>query len=85
MVIFIVQKEYHANCDAEFPLSKEKLIKADYPLRSIDSVINESQKSKECGDESFITPPSLFEITKPFIFVEIPYCELNEIKSVEEI
>ena len=32
-------------------------------------------------DESFIIPPSLFEITKPFIFVEIPYCELNEIKS----
>ena len=24
---------------------------------------------------------SLFEITKPFIFIEIPYCELNEIKS----
>ena len=24
---------------------------------------------------------TLFEITKPFIFVEIPYCELNEIKS----
>ena len=24
---------------------------------------------------------SLFEITKPFIFVEITYCELNEIKS----
>ena len=24
---------------------------------------------------------SLFEITKPFIFVEISYCEQNEIKS----
>ena len=24
---------------------------------------------------------TLFEITKPFIFVEIPYCELNEIKT----
>ena len=23
----------------------------------------------------------MFEITKPFIFVEIPYCELNEIKT----
>ena len=28
-----------------------------------------------------IIPPTLFEITKPFIFVEISYCELNEIKS----
>ena len=26
-------------------------------------------------------PPSLFEITKLFIFIELPYCELNEIKS----
>ena len=52
-----------------------------YPLRFINSLVNEFQKGKECEDESFIIPPSLFEITKPFIFVEIPYCELNEIKS----
>ena len=56
-------------------------MKADYPLRLINSVVNEFQKNKECGDESFIIPPSLFEITKPFIFIEIPYCELNKIKS----
>ena len=47
----------------------------------INNVINGSLKGKEYGDESFIIPPTLFEITKPFIFVEIPYCELNEIKS----
>ena len=41
-------------------------MKADYPFR---------------GDESFIIPHSLFEITKPFIFIEIPYFELNEIVS----
>ena len=56
-------------------------MKADYPLHFINSVVNEFQKSKECEDESFTIPPSLFEITKPFLFVEIPYCELNEIKS----
>ena len=56
-------------------------MKADYPLRFINSVVNEFQKGKECGDESFIIPTSLFEIAKPLIFVEIPYCELNEIKS----
>ena len=39
------------------------------------------QTDKEYGDESFIVPPSLFEITKLFIFIEILYCELNEIKS----
>ena len=56
-------------------------MKADYPLRFINSVLNEFQNGKECGDESFIIPTSLFEIVKPLIFVEIPYCELNEIKS----
>ena len=34
----------------------------------------------ECRDESFIIPTSLFEIVKPLVFDEIPYCELSEIK-----
>ena len=66
MVIFIIQKEYH-----------QKFIKTDYPLRFINIVVNQFQKGKECGDESFIIPLTLFEIIKPFIFVEIPYCELK--------
>ena len=53
-------------------------MKADYLLRFINSVLNEFQKGKKCRDES---SPSLFEITKAFIFTEIPYCELNKIKS----
>ena len=56
-------------------------MKADCPLRFINIVVNKFQKGKKCGDESFIIPPSLFEITKPSIFAEISYCELNEIKS----
>ena len=39
--------------------------------------VYEFQKGKERGDESFIIPTSLFEITKSFIFIEILYCELN--------
>ena len=70
-----------SNFDEEIPLITEKFMKVDYPLRFINSVVNEFQKGKECGDESFIIPTSLFEIAKPLIFVEIPYCELNEIKS----
>ena len=69
------------NFDEEIPLIKEKFVKTDYPLCFINSVANEFQKGKECGDESFIIPTSLFEITKTFIYVEIPYRELNEIKS----
>ena len=56
-------------------------MKADYSLRFINSVINVFQKGKDYGDESFIIPPNLFGITKPFIYIETPYCELSEIKS----
>ena len=47
----------------------------------MNCVINEVQKSKYHGDESFIIPPDLFGITKPFTSIEIPYCELNKITS----
>ena len=70
-----------SNFDKEIALIKEKFMKADYPLCFINSVVNEFQKSKECGDKSLIIPPSLFEITKSFILIDIPYCELNKNKS----
>ena len=38
-------------------------MKADYPLRFINSVVNEFHKGKECGHESFAIPPTLFETT----------------------
>ena len=74
-------KKISSNFDEEIPLIKEKFMDTDYPLRFINSVVNEFQKGKECGDESFIIPTSLLEIAKPLTFVEIPYCEFNEIKS----
>ena len=39
------------------------------------------QKGEEFGSKAFIIPHSLFEIAKPFIFIKIPYYELNETKS----
>ena len=74
-------KRIVSNVDKEIPLIIEEFKEADSPLRFINSVINEFQKCKVSGDESFIIPTSLLEIAKPFIFIEIPYCELNEIKS----
>ena len=47
-------------------------MKDDYPLRFISSVVNEFQKAKECGDESFIVPPSLFEITNLSYLLKYP-------------
>ena len=37
--------------------------------------------TKEYGEETFVIPPSLFETKKPFITIELPYCELIEVKS----
>ena len=71
-------KRISSNFDEENPLIKEKFV---FPMCFINSVVNEFQKGKEYGDERFIISPNLFEITKPFIFVEIPSCELIEIKS----
>ena len=45
----------------------------DNPLRFINSAIDEFQKSKDHRNESFIIPPDLFGITKPFISIEISY------------
>ena len=74
-------KRISSNFDEEITLIKEKFMNVDYPLHFINSIVNEFQKGKECGDESFIIPTSLFGIAKPLTFVEIPYCELNEMKS----
>ena len=74
-------KSISSDYDEEISLIKEKFMKAGYPLRFINSVVNEFQKGKECGDKSFIILTSLFEIAKPLKFVEIPYRELNETES----
>ena len=74
-------KRISSNFDEEIPQKIERFMKADYPLRFINNVVNAFRRGKECGDESFMIPPNLFETKKPFIFIEIPYCELNKIKS----
>ena len=48
-------------------------MEADYPLRFIESVVNEFQKGKECEDDGFIVPSSIYEIKKSFISIERPY------------
>ena len=47
-------KRISSNFGEETHLIKEKFMKADYPLRFINSVVNEFEKGKEFGDESFI-------------------------------
>ena len=52
MVIFIVQKNI-INLWRRNPSDERKFMKADYPLRFNNSVVNKFQKGKECGDIPF--------------------------------
>ena len=55
---------------------KRKFRNADYPPKFLNSVIHQFLTPK--NNDSFIILPDLFEESKPFILVEIPYCEKNE-------
>ena len=64
----------------EIPEIKRKFINADYPPRFINSVIKQfSQKTSEIDD--FIKPPTLFQIPKKVVLVEIPHFPKNEASS----
>ena len=64
------------------PYDRRKFMKSNYPLRFNNNLFNESQKGKKCASQSFVIPTSSFEIAKPLTFIKIPYCELNEIRSI---
>ena len=64
---------------------KAKFEKAGYPTRFVDSVANDFMKKKEnksrtydVEDEEYIIPPNFFELPKPSLMIELPYCEANE-------
>ena len=65
-----------SNFEKEFKVIKRKFRNADYPPKFLNSVIHQFFTPK--NNDSFIIPPDLFEESKPFILVEIPYCEENE-------
>ena len=60
----------------EIKVIKGKFLNADYPPKFLNSVIHQFFTPK--NNNSFIIPPNLFEDSKPFILVEIPYCEEKE-------
>ena len=63
----------------------DKLSKANYPNRFVESVINEfkkkEEKSHEEKDESTLIPPSFFEKKRQFLLIEMPFRERKEIIS----
>ena len=69
-----------SNFDIEITAIKAKYNKAGYPRRFIESIIRDFIAPLD-KDETFIIPPNMFEVKKPFLLLEIPYCEQNEIAS----
>ena len=67
-----------SNLDIEIRAIKAKYNKAGYPRRFIESVIRDFMTPLD-KDESFIIPPNMFAVKKPFLLLEIRYCEQNEI------
>ena len=55
-------------------------MKADYPLRFVNSVINGFLKGKDRGDKRIIVPSGFFGITKVFTSIGVLYCDLSEVK-----
>ena len=60
----------------EIKVIKCKFRNADYSPKILNSVIQQFFTCK--NNDSFIIPPDLFEESKQFILVEIPYCEEHE-------
>ena len=69
-----------SNFDIEIRAIKAKYNKAGYARRFIERVIRDFITPLD-KDESFIFPLNLFVVKKPFLLLEISYCEQNEIAS----
>ena len=61
---------------------KKKFLAANFPSRFINTVCN-NFLNKENNRENidFIIPPGFFDVKPPVIFIEIPYCDKNEVAS----
>ena len=75
-------KRITSNFENETRKIQQKFLKADYPLAFIKSVMrdfnNKQINNKHQTEDDSIIPPNLFDIPKPFILLEFPYCETNE-------
>ena len=80
-------KKISSNFRKEVKNIKQKFNKANFPLRFINSVVAQFNKNmynnKERNEEDgMIIPPQLFEIPKKVLFLQVPFCEANEKRSI---
>ena len=58
---------------------RKKFLKANYPIRFINSVINQfNTRRTNTEPDEYIIPPGFFEVPKPTVWVELPFCVTNE-------
>lgn len=59
---------------------RKKFRNANFPSRFVESAINQFQDrfTNNTDDDEFIIPPNFFDLPKPFILLEVPFCEENE-------
>ena len=73
-----------SNLDIEIRSIKAKYNIVGYPRRFIESVLRDFIIPLD-KDESFIIPLNMFAVKKPFLLLEIPYCQQKEIASKQFI
>ena len=73
-------RKLESSFDIEIRAVKAKYSKAGYPRRFIESG-NRDFVTPLHKDESFIIPPNMFPIKKPFLLLQMPHCQQNEIAS----
>ena len=63
----------------EIPTIKRKFLNADFPPRFVNRVIKQfNEKCNDNNQDDYIMPRDLFDIPKPLVLAEIPYCPRNE-------
>ena len=75
-------KRISTNFDQKNYRIKKKFFAADYPQKFVESVICSFKNDKiESVEDDYIIPPGFFDIAKPVIIVEVPFCTKNEVSS----
>ena len=70
-------KRIATNLGNELVIIERKYLAANYPHRFINSVINTFIEKENKKEEEYLIPQNFFEIPKPVILIEIPFCVKN--------
>ena len=71
-------KRISGNFDKKIYRIKIKVLAADYPQKIVESVIrNFENANTESVEDDYIIPQRFFDIAKPAVIVEVPFCTKN--------